>query len=138
MRREKQRVLVVDDDPRILSVVGRMLAAGPYEVLTAQDGSVGFEMARTHRPALIILDVAMPKLDGYGVCALLQDDPRTSAIPVLMLTGLAETDEVIRGLDAGADAYVTKPFSVPELLARAGNLIERSRYFACSTRRRVL
>lgn len=133
-----QRVLVVDDDPGVRRFLWRALEDRGYEVLVAEDGPEGLEMAKAHRPALILLDVGLPRLDGYGVCARLQDSPWTSHIPVLMLTGLAEGEDVVRGLEAGADAYMPKPFSVPELLARIRNLIARSRAFVYTTRRRVV
>lgn len=126
MSHERRLVLVVDDDAQVRGVLERMLTRARFEVVSAQDGIEGLAMAGAYRPDLIILDVSMPRLGGYGLCAALRGDLRTSRIPILMLTALGTREDVARGLDAGADAYVTKPFEVRELLARAGGLLERA------------
>lgn len=137
MKAHLERVLVVDDDAEVRRVLERLLSRERYEVMTAEDGAEALRMAHAHHPALIILDVAMPRMDGCRVCERLQDHPVTSGIPVLMLSGLTQTEDVIRGLDGGADVYVNKPFNAKEPLARVRGLIARSRTFVYTTRRRV-
>lgn len=100
------------------------LASEDYRVLTAVDGAEGLEMAIAEKPDLILLDVMMPKLDGYAVCAELRR--LDIATPVLMLTAKGQVDDRVNGLDAGADDYVVKPFSIEELLARIRALLRRS------------
>lgn len=130
----KKRVLVIDDEQDICYAIQRTLGRSGYEVLTAGDGLEGLAMVRAHDPDLIILDVRMPKKDGYNVLAELMGDPFTNHIPIMMLSGLSEIEEVIIGLRRGADDYVTKPFHPDELRARVGNLIARSRNFLCPSR----
>ena len=126
------RILVIDDDPHIRRVVERSFA-NEFEVMTASNGREGLEMARTHDPAVILLDIRMPVLDGYSVCRRLQEDPFTSHIPILMQTGLGEKEEMLLGLRTGADDYVIKPFDLGELRVRVRSLIRRSAGFLHST-----
>ncbi|MFH1723051.1 MAG: response regulator [Elusimicrobiota bacterium] len=125
----RRRVLVVDDDDAVRRTVTKSLGGGEYEVLTARDGMEGLDMARAHRPDLVVVDVMMPRLDGYGMLAEMMNDPFTNHIPVLMLTGLADQENMIHGLNFGADDYVAKPFNADELRFRIKNLIARSRHF---------
>ena len=117
------RVLVVEDDRTLLEVLQYNLAKEGYEVLTAADGAAGLEASRSHRPDLVVLDVMLPVMDGYEVCRALR---RETTVPILMLT--ARTDEMDRvvGLEVGADDYVTKPFSMRELMARVRAMLRRS------------
>jgi len=111
-------ILVIDDEQDLLDLLGYNLAKEGYKVLVAKDGEKGLDLAKRHKPDLIILDLMMPKIDGLEVCKSLQNDSKTSAIPIIMLTAKAEETDKIVGLELGADDYVTKPFSVRELLAR--------------------
>lgn len=121
------KILVVDDEPDALELVEFNLKAAGYEVVTAADGEEGLKKARTASPALILLDVMLPEIDGMEVCKLLKRDPATAAIPVIMLTAKgAEIDRVL-GLELGADDYVTKPFSPRELVLRVKGLLRRGR-----------
>ncbi|MST95217.1 MAG: response regulator transcription factor [Pedosphaera sp.] len=121
------KILVVDDEPDALELVEFNLKAAGYEVVTAADGEEGLKMARTASPALILLDVMLPEIDGMEVCKLLKRDPATAAIPIIMLTAKgAEIDRVL-GLELGADDYVTKPFSPRELVLRVKGLLRRGR-----------
>jgi diguanylate cyclase (GGDEF)-like protein len=111
-------ILVADDEPVNLALIKRRLEWEHYRVETAEDGGQAVEAARRVLPDLIILDVMMPVLDGLGACRLLKEDPATRDIPVIFLSALDDTDTKVRGLDLGANDYVSKPFRVEELLAR--------------------
>jgi len=115
MKGGKVRVLVVDDEPRYVWLIKTNLEARGYEVLSAPDGEPAIELAISEEPDLIILDIRMPGIDGYEVCRRIR---QFSAVPIIMLTAMAEDADKVRGLNIGADDYVTKPFSIPELLAR--------------------
>ena len=115
-------VLVVDDNPEIRDYVAGCLKQA-YHLVKAVDGQDGLEKALAIRPDLIVSDVMMPNLDGYGLCHAVKNDDRLSHIPVILLTSRASLDEKIKGLEAGSDDYLTKPFSARELLVRARNLL---------------
>jgi DNA-binding response OmpR family regulator len=118
------KILVVDDEPTLVATLKYNLEREGYEVVTASDGESGLEAARAKRPDLVILDLMLPGMSGLEVCRSLR---RESSAPVLMLTARGtETDKVV-GLELGADDYVTKPFSMPEVLARVRALLRRSR-----------
>ena len=117
------RVLVVEDDEAIRDVVKFNLVAAGYEVMEASDGNTALRTARTGRPDLVILDLMLPGMSGLEVCRSLRRD---SVVPIIMLTAKdTETDRVV-GLELGADDYITKPFSMRELLARVGAVLRRS------------
>jgi DNA-binding response OmpR family regulator len=118
-----KKVLLVDDEPTLVATVKYNLEREGYQVVTAADGESGLSMARVERPDLIILDLMLPGLDGFEVCRILR---REMTAPILMLTAkTGEVDKVV-GLELGADDYVTKPFSMRELLARVRALIRRA------------
>ncbi len=120
------KILVVDDEPDALEVLGFKLKESGFLPVFAPDGERAVAMARSERPALVILDLMLPKIDGLEVCRILRRDPTTSAIPILMLTARAtEMDRVI-GLELGADDYVTKPFSPREVVVRIKKLLARA------------
>lgn len=120
----KSKLLVVEDDLILLETLEYNLEAEGYRVFTATDGLVALEVARKEQPDLVVLDVMLPGLDGFEVCRILR---RETAVPILMLTARAgETDRVV-GLEVGADDYLTKPFSMRELLARVKALLRRVR-----------
>lgn len=123
----KTKILVVDDEPDALELIDFNLKAAGYDVVTAADGDEGLKKARASLPALILLDVMLPEIDGMELCKLLKRDPATGAIPIIMLTAKsAEIDRVL-GLELGADDYVTKPFSPRELVLRVKGLLRRGR-----------
>ena len=109
------RILLADDDAMIVDVLSYQLKKEGYEVIVARDGAAALALARSSEPDLILLDVMMPKLQGWEVC---QEVRRTSAVPILMLTARGEELDRVLGLELGADDYVVKPFSFRELLAR--------------------
>lgn len=118
------RILVVEDDGAILRGLRDNLTAESYEVITATDGAEGFRLSQEKNPDLIVLDLMLPKLSGYEICRKLRDEG--NRVPILMLTARGEEADRILGLDLGADDYVTKPFSIRELLARVRALLRRS------------
>jgi len=119
----KEKVLVVDDEASIRRILDTRLSMIGYTVITASDGEEALFLFRKEAPNLVILDVMMPKLDGYGVC---QEIRKTSDVPVIMLTALGDVADRITGLELGADDYVTKPFSPKELEARIRSVLRRS------------
>jgi two-component system, OmpR family, response regulator MprA len=121
----RARVLVVDDDPRILSLLRRGLSFEGYQVSTADDGLGALMAARDELPDLVVLDLMMPGLDGLEVCRRLRAGDED--VPILMLTARDTVPDRVAGLDAGADDYLVKPFAFDELLARVRALLRRSR-----------
>jgi len=117
------RVLIVEDDPAILRGLKDNLLIESYEVLTAADGDAGYRLIREQKPDLVILDLMLPGMSGYEVCRRLRQEG--NATPILMLTARGEEADRVLGLDLGADDYVTKPFSVRELLARIRAIVRR-------------
>ena len=117
------QVLVVDDDPRMLSMMRRVLESDGYGVLAAADGETALDIVRREPVDLIILDVMMPRLDGFEVCRTVR---RESVVPILMLTARDEAADKVTGLDCGADDYVVKPFAADELMARVRALLRRA------------
>lgn len=120
------RILIVEDEPDIAELIGFNLQRAGYEVLKAHDGITGTEIALRERPALIVLDLMLPGRDGYAVFRELRRDARTAKIPVIMLTARAQTQDRIQGLEAGADDYLTKPFSPKELILRVQAILKRT------------
>jgi two-component system phosphate regulon response regulator PhoB len=121
-----QKILIVEDERDIADLVGFNLERAGYEVLKAHDGITGAEMAIQLRPDLVILDLMLPGKDGYAVFKELRRDTRSRDIPVIMLTARAQTEDRIQGLEAGADDYLTKPFSPKELMLRVQAVLKRS------------
>ena len=115
---ERPLVLVADDDPDILSLVTLRLERDGYEVIGAPDGERAVEEALERTPDLALIDVSMPKLDGYEVTERLRQHEPTSAIPIILLTARVQDSDVARGIEAGADDYVGKPFSMADLRTR--------------------
>jgi len=120
------KILVVDDEINLIELVQTRLEANGYEVITANDGEEGLEKAKNEKPNLILLDVMMPKMDGYKACSLLKSDEQYRNIPIILFTGKAQKDFEDVGKKAGADAFMTKPFDPPELLAKIEELIKKS------------
>lgn len=115
-------VLIIEDDPTILETVAYNLGRDGHEVLTADDGAVGLELARAQQPDLVLLDVMLPGMSGLDVCRILREE---QSVPILMLTARDAEADKIQGLDLGADDYITKPFSMRELRARVTSALRR-------------
>jgi len=120
---KKYTILAADDDPQLLRLVTRNLQLEGYETLAASDGQQALDLIEAQAPDLALLDVMMPKLDGFTVCERVRE---FSALPIIMLTARGQDQDKIRGLDLGADDYLTKPFSIEELLARVRAVLRRS------------
>ncbi len=120
---EPKRILVVDDDPLILDLIRFNLEAEGYTVITASDGFDALERARKESPDMLVLDLMLPKMDGYKVCRILKFDEKYKRIPILMLTARAQESDKEMGLETGADAYMTKPFEPDELLTKVSKLL---------------
>nr|WDA98820.1 Ycf27 [Sciadococcus taiwanensis] len=122
-QKNKEKILIVDDEASIRRILETRLSMIGYEVITAGDGEEAIDIFKLESPQLIVLDVMMPKLDGYGVC---QEVRKDSDIPIIMLTALGDVADRITGLELGADDYVIKPFSPKELEARIRSVLRRS------------
>lgn len=122
--RDQGKVLIIDDDTTLLLLLRQSLEKAGYEVLTATNGLAGLQQMYEHRPDLIILDVMMPRMDGWETVSRIRE---MSQIPVIMLTAKDEEADKIRGFAAGVDDYVVKPFSFGELTARVGAVLHRTR-----------
>jgi two-component system phosphate regulon response regulator PhoB len=121
------RILIIDDEPDVIDLLSLHLRKAGYGLSTATDGATGLRMAREETPALIILDLMLPKMPGLEICKVLKTDGATRQIPVLMLTAKAEEIDRIVGLEFGADDYVTKPFSPRELVLRVNAILRRGK-----------
>ena len=117
------RILVVDDEPRYVRLMEANLISEGYEVLKAYDGQSAVEMVADKQPDLVLLDVMMPGLDGFGACERIRE---FSSVPIIMVTAKGEEQDRVRGLDVGADDYIVKPFSATEVLARVRAVLRRA------------
>ncbi len=127
MQKDKNiKILIVDDEESIRELVGFNIQSIGYSTEYAPDGSEAVKAARLITPSLIILDLMMPGINGLEVCRILKNDTLTASIPILMLTAKGEEEDIIKGLEMGADDYVTKPFSIKVLLARVNALLRRN------------
>ena len=121
-----ERILVVEDESAIVDIVCRALRRHGYETESAGDGDAALDKAATLRPDLVILDLMLPKMDGWEVCRRLRAMPETASTPVIMLTARRDERDVLEGLKIGADDYIKKPFSLAELVARVRALLRRT------------
>ena len=119
----KIKVLVVDDDERNVELLTAKLGVDGYETDTAYDGLEALKKAESYNPDLILLDIMMPKVDGYEVCRRLKASEKTKYIPVIMLTAKGEVEDKVLGLDVGAEDYISKPCNLAELSARVRSLL---------------
>jgi len=120
----KKKILVVDDEVDLVALVSLRLAASNFQVIKAYDGQAGLDKARSDKPDLIILDLMLPKIDGYKICRMLKSDEKYKNIPIILFTAQAQDLEKDLGEDSGADAYITKPFESGVLLDRIFQLLK--------------
>jgi len=117
------RILIADDEPNIVASLEFLMRRCDYEVCVARDGDEALQLAETFRPDLVLLDVMMPRRSGFEVCRLLRENPALRPMRIVMLSARGRDVEVGKGLALGADAYVTKPFSTKELVAKVRELL---------------
>jgi two-component system, OmpR family, alkaline phosphatase synthesis response regulator PhoP len=122
----EEKILVVDDEENILELIKFNLEANNYKVITAANGIDAVKLAKSEVPDLVLLDLMLPKMDGNDVCKEIRKDNSISTMPIIMITAKSEELDKILGLELGADDYITKPFSVRELLARVKALLRRT------------
>jgi DNA-binding response OmpR family regulator len=117
------KILAVDDEPELTDLMHYHLVRAGHQVTTAANGWEAIHAVRANRPDIILLDLMLPDLDGFGVCEILRRDPATATIPIIIVSAWASTDSRNLGLELGALDYITKPFSPPELVARVNHLL---------------
>jgi len=118
------RILAVDDEPELTELMRFHLVKAGYDVVTAANGWEAIASVRKRRPDIILLDLMLPDLDGFGVCEILRRDPLTAIIPIIIISAWASTDSRNLGLELGALDYIVKPFSPPDLVQRVNRLME--------------
>ena len=123
----KRKILVVDDEKQLVDLIKVRLETNDFEVLTAYDGQEGLARAKKENPDLIILDLMLPKMDGYKVCRMLKFDEKYRKIPIILFTAKAQEEDVKLGEEVGADAYVTKPFESQVLLDKIKELLDQQK-----------
>ena len=123
-----EKILVIEDEPGVRENLAEILQLAQYEVVVAVDGMEGIELARQHRPDLIICDVMMPRMDGFEVLETLQANPELATIPLIFLTAMADLENLREGMDLGADDYLTKPFELDELLISINSRLRKRNY----------
>ena len=121
--RSPARILVADDNAANLDILRTRLASQGYEIVTATDGEAALNGAREHRPDLILLDVMMPKRDGFEVCRLLKADPALPFMPIILVTAKDDPQDIVAGLESGGDEYLTKPVDLAALMARVKSIL---------------
>ena len=125
MEQSKKQILIIEDEPDIQELLSFNLDNNGYKVYTASNGEKGLEVARKEHPDLILLDLMLPGIHGLDVCRIIKSDQETSGISIIMLTALGQEEDIIKGLETGADDYVTKPFSLQVLEARIKSVLRR-------------
>ncbi len=123
----KEKILIVDDEKDIVKMLDYNLKKEGYRILVAYDGEDALNLARREHPDIILLDLMLPGIDGLEVCKALKKEEKTSSLPIIMLTAKAQEADKVVGLELGADDYVTKPFSIKELLARIKAVLRRAK-----------
>jgi len=121
----EKTILIIDDEPDTIYAVEMQLSASKYNVIKAFDGEEGLKKARNENPDLIILDLMLPKLDGYKVCRLLKFDEKYQKIPIIIYTARGQEEDRNLGIEVGSDAYLVKPFEPPVLLAKIEELLKK-------------
>ncbi len=129
--RTPPQILIVDDNSANLDIFETRLAANGYDIITARDGEEGLAAALERQPDLILLDIMMPKMDGIEVCQCLKGDPSLPFMPIILVTAKAEAKDVVAGLEAGGDEYLTKPVDQKALVARVKSMLRIRPSIAC-------
>ena len=119
------KILVADDEPTIVRLMEFILARQGHEMIVAVNGEEALQKIRTEQPDLVLLDIMMPRIDGYEVARLLRDDPATAGLPIIMLSAKAQEEDIRRGVEVGVDEYVTKPFSPEHLVHVVSEYLKR-------------
>ena len=122
---EKKRILLVEDEPHMMEMLKFRLVENHYEVATAADGYTALNQVRSFKPNLVVLDLMLPKIDGYTICRLLKFNEEYRMIPVMILSARSTDEDVRRGMGMGADAYMTKPYDPPMLLDKIKELLAK-------------
>lgn len=122
---QKRKILIVEDEKELVKLITFHMVTSGYDTLSANNGFEALEICETEKPALIILDIMLPKIDGWEVCRRIRENPKTRNIPIIMLSALTEVNDKLKGFNLGIDDYVTKPFSPRELLVRVKRVISR-------------
>ena len=125
MAKKAYTILIIEDEPDISELIEYSLTQSGYSIIVSDNGEKGIEFARKHSPDLILLDLMLPGINGIDVCRILKNDKDTSEVSIIMLTALGQEEDIIKGLETGADDYVTKPFSFPVLEARIQSVLRR-------------
>ena len=125
MDENKKKILLVDDEFELVKMIKFRLEAGGYSVITAYNGQEALNKARQEKPDLIILDLMLPKIDGYKVCRMLKFDEKYRHIPIILFTARAQETDRDMGKEVGADAYIVKPFEPQELMGKIGELLRK-------------
>ena len=123
---DSKNILVVEDDSDIRELISFNLKNEGHQVFEANDGEVGIDKARKKLPDLILLDLMLPGIQGLDVCRIIKSDQETKEIPIIMVTALGQEEDIVKGLETGADDYITKPFSIKVLIARVNAVLKRS------------
>ena len=119
----KKRILLIEDEADMVYALTLQLEAVHYEVLSAADGQVGLDMARKEKPDLIILDLMLPRMDGYKICKTLKSNPHMAELKICFISAKTKPEDVRKGMECGADDYFTKPFSNSQLIAKVRDLV---------------
>lgn len=123
----KRKILVVEDDPSVVDVLRRAIADERTEILAVRDGAEAIRAVAERSPDLVLMDVCMPRMNGYDACRALRSDPRTHDLPIILLTSLAEVADELHGLKCGADEYIAKPFDMHRVRSRIEMLLSPQR-----------
>lgn len=127
MSKPKKKILIIEDEPDIMELVIVTLESDDYELLQATDGLTGLNKAQNENPDLLLLDIMLPKMNGYDICRELKSNPATSPIPIIMLTAFGQKREIEEGYKVKADDYIVKPFEPVKLRERVKNMLQHNK-----------
>ena len=127
MGKKAFNILIIEDEPDISELIEYNLTQSGYSIIVSDNGEKGIDVTRKHLPDLILLDLMLPGINGIDVCRILKNDKNTSNVSIIMLTALGQEEDIVNGLESGADDYITKPFSFPVLEARIESVLRRAK-----------